>query len=148
MLVRYIPIVVAVGFLIAAGANSTETAPAPDSNPASRMAAGSAPANGPGGEAGGKAPERIREGTKLVDVLGSFQSAGGDSITFSREGGKDSFRVLENLNLQRIGQMLEENRGGTRQWVVSGMITEFRGANYLLVSKFIQAEEKDAAANP
>lgn len=146
MLSRLIPIAVAIAFTIAAGANSTETAPTPENAPASRSSSGSAPANMQGGEAGGKASERLREGTKLVDVIGSFQSAGGDSISFSREGGKDSFRVLENLNLQRISQMLEENRGGTRQWVVSGMITEFRGANYLLVYKFIQADEKNTAA--
>jgi hypothetical protein len=100
----------------------------------------------PGGENGSKASERLREGTKLIDVVGTFQSAGGDSISFSRDGGKDSFRVLENLALQRVSQALDDNRGGTRQWVVSGEITEFRGNNYLLVKKFVQFQEGEAAA--
>ena len=100
----------------------------------------------PGVENGSKASDRLREDTKLIDEVGTFQSAGGDSISFSRDGGKDSLKVLENLNLQRISQVLEENRGGTRRWVVSGIVTEFRGNNYLLVKKFVQAEEKDAAA--
>src|SRR5262245_13157227 len=68
-----------------------------------------------------KRSERLREGTKLVDVIGTFQSAGGDNISFSQEGGKDSFRVLENLWLQRVGQVLEQNQSrGTGKWIVSG----------------------------
>ena len=93
-----------------------------------------------------KASERLREGTKLVDVVGTFQSTGGDSISFFREGGKESFRVLENLALQRVGQALENNLGG-RQWVVSGLITEYRSANYLLLTKaVVRVQEGDGTA--
>lgn len=144
MPVRLILLVAVVAIAFAAAANSTEPAAAP--NASSRPADSGPPGAMPGGENGSKVSDRLREDTKLIDVVGTFQSAGGDSISFSREGGKDSLKVLENLNLQRISQVLEENRGGTRRWVVSGIVTEFRGANYLLVKKFVQAEEKDAAA--
>jgi hypothetical protein len=89
--------------------------------------------------------DRLREGTRLFDVAGTFVSIGTDSVTFSPAGSKDSYRVLENLNLQRISQQLDENRG-TRQWVVSGLITEYRGANYLLVTKaVVQVQDGDSA---
>ncbi len=125
--------------VFAAGAIGVEPAASPVGD-APRMPAGNPPeANN------AKAAERLREGTKLVDVVGTFQSAGGDNISFSRDGGKDSLKVLENLMLQRVSTVLEEN-SGTRQWVVSGEITEFRGANYLLVKKaVVQLQEGYAA---
>lgn len=93
----------------------------------------------------GRPGERLREGTRLVEVVGTFQAIGADGITFSPRGSKDSYRVLENLALERIGRTLDETRG-TRMWVVSGLITEYRGANYLLVSKAVmQAEESGVA---
>jgi hypothetical protein len=100
------------------------------------MSAAAAGANAQGAGEVAKPSERLREGTKLVDVVGTFQAAGGDSILFSREGGKESFRVLENLALQRVGQALENNLNA-RHWIVSGVITEYRGANYLLLTKFV-----------
>src|SRR5262245_133683 len=96
---RPILLVAVVGIALVASANSTEPAAAPSTT--SRPAAGGPPSLGPpgimpGGENGSKASDRLRENTKLIDVLGTFQSAGGDSVSFSRDGGKDSFRVLEN----------------------------------------------------
>jgi hypothetical protein len=44
--------------------------------------------------------------------------------------------VLENLQLERILRTLAESRA-QRQCIVSGVITEFRGANYLLVTKAV-----------
>jgi hypothetical protein len=86
--------------------------------------------------------ERLREGTRLVDERGIFQNLG-DRIAFVPGGDKEPYRVLENLALERIGQKLDEGRG-QQQWIVSGMITEFRGANYLLVTKaVIQLAEGD-----
>ena len=93
----------------------------------------------------GRSGERLREGTRLVDVVGTFQAIGADGITFSPRGSKDSYRVLENLALERIGRALDESRG-TRLWVVSGLITEYRGANYLLISKAVMQAEESAAA--
>ena len=83
----------------------------------------------------------------MTDVVGTFQSVGNDNVSFSLGGNKDSFRVLENLALQRINQVLDENRG-PRQWIVSGLITEYRGSNYILVTKaVIDLKEGDSATN-
>lgn len=89
----------------------------------------------------GKGGERLREGTRLVDVIGTFQTLGADGVTFSPRGSKDSYRVLENLALERIGRALDETRG-VRWWVVSGLITEYRGANYLLVTKAVMQPDE------
>jgi hypothetical protein len=95
--------------------------------------------------AAAKGPERLREGTRLIDVPGAFQSIGADRIAFSPTGSKDSYRVLENQALERVGRALDENRG-PRPWIVSGTITEYHGANYLLVTKAVeQLPEGDAA---
>lgn len=99
-----------------------------------------------GNSSAAKSSERLREGTRLVDVAGTFQSTGPDNISFLANGNKESYRVLQNLALQRISQSLEENRA-LRQWTVSGTITEFRGANYLLVTKaVIQLSETESPA--
>jgi hypothetical protein len=109
------------------------------------LSANSSNANAAGNSGASKANERLREGTKLVDIVGTFQSAGGDSISFSREGSKESFRVLENLALQRVSQALENNLNA-KHWVVSGVITEYRSANYLILTKaVVQLQESDGA---
>jgi hypothetical protein len=101
------------------------------------------------GAVGAKASERLREGTKLIDVVGTFQSIGGESITFTpggSGGNKESFRVLENLALQRVSQVLDENKGA-RQWTVSAEVTEYKGNNYLLLKKIVvHPQEGDTAA--
>jgi hypothetical protein len=126
-----------------ASAKSDDSKAAPARPPQFGEAASSAIA--PGAPAA-KPTERLREGTRLTEIAGSFVAVGGDSITFSPAGSKDSYRVLENLNLQRISQQLDANRG-QRQWIVNGIITEFRGANYLLVNKaVVQLQEGDLAS--
>jgi hypothetical protein len=117
-------------------ANVPLTAPAAGFSPSSQQLG-----------AANKPVERLREGTRLTDVVGTFQSLGNDNVSFSPSGSKDSYRVLENLMLQRISQVLDENRA-LRQWVASGLITEYRGSNYLLVTKaVIKVEEGDSAAS-
>jgi hypothetical protein len=82
-----------------------------------------------------KLTERMREGTRVIDVVGSFQTAG-DRISFHPDGKGESYRVLENLALQRVDEYLGANRG-TPTWTVSGVMTEFRGSNFLLVQKAV-----------
>lgn len=78
---------------------------------------------------------RLREGSKLVSVPGRMELIG-DRTTFTPAEGGDSFRLLENLALERIGQILSDSRDKS-QWEVSGVVTEYRGSNYLLVTKAI-----------
>jgi hypothetical protein len=47
------------------------------------------------------------------------------------------YTVLENLGLQRVMRVIRGNPEITR-WSVSGLVTEFEGANYLLVSRAIR----------
>jgi hypothetical protein len=115
-------------------------APPPSKGPAVRLPQS---AGGQKSDDGGK---RLREGTKLIDVTGTFQATGADSVSFLASGNKESYRVLQNLALQRVSYSLEENRA-LRQWIISGTITKYRGANYLLITKaVIQLPEGEAAA--
>jgi hypothetical protein len=91
-----------------------------------------------------KSAERKREGTRIVNELGTFQNLG-DRLAFLPAGDNESYRVLENLALERVDRALDETRG-QRQWVVSGVLTEFRGTNYLLITKaIIRLQEGDTA---
>lgn len=76
--------------------------------------------------------KRIREGQRVVGKIGRFNS-GGDRVVF--ESGELKLNVLENLNLERIAAVVDLD--STATWLVNGTITEFRGQNYLLVTKVI-----------
>ncbi len=89
---------------------------------------------------------RLREGSMLTDQLGAFKSSG-DRVVFHPADQEDSLQVLENLALERIWKMLDEARG--RQWCVNGMITEYRGRNYLLIERAVlRAQSAGAVASP
>jgi hypothetical protein len=145
---RIVLALVLAAFASLALAQNREPAGSAANVPISTPAATDSPQPGYSSALGNTKPaERLREGTRLTDMIGTFQSIGNDSVSFSPGGNKDSFRVLENLALQRIGQVLDENRG-PRQWIVSGLITEYRGSNYLLVTKaVIQLQEGDSATS-
>ena len=87
------------------------------------------------GPAGAKPAERQREGTKLVDQIGTFEFLG-DRAAFVPAGGKESYRVLENLALERISRQQGDVRS-SQEWLVSGVLTEYRGTNYLLVTRAV-----------
>jgi hypothetical protein len=78
---------------------------------------------------------RIREGTALVEQAGVFQTAG-DRVTFLTSDGQRRFVVLENLQLERISRAVGDSLTPP-QWTVSGMVTEFCGANYLFVDRAV-----------
>ncbi len=77
----------------------------------------------------------LREGTRLVDESGQFQLNGQRMVFVASEGNR-RFILLENLNLERIARVLGE---GDKQsvWRVSGSVTEYHGANYLLVERAV-----------
>jgi hypothetical protein len=81
--------------------------------------------------------QRRREGD-LFQAPGRFESTG-DRITFYADEGEEVFRVLENLALERIARVLEDpsGLGGSRKWNVTGVVTEYRGSNYLLIERAI-----------
>jgi hypothetical protein len=81
------------------------------------------------------AATRLREGAQIVQQLGAFHDTG-DRIIFQPRGAKLEFPALENLALERIARVLDETRT-PRLWSVSGNITEFKGSNYLFVTRAV-----------
>jgi len=79
--------------------------------------------------------DRIRQGTELTNQLGTFRLTG-DRITFFTKLGKGRFVVLENLALERVAQMIEDNPQQLN-WLVSGVMMEYQGANYLLIQRAV-----------
>jgi hypothetical protein len=89
---------------------------------------------------------RLREGSKLVDQIGEFQKSG-ERINFFSKDGHGVLRVLENLALERVGRVLDDNPA-TRDWSVSGVVTEFRGENYLLLTRAVLKARTDSGNAP
>ena len=81
--------------------------------------------------------KREREGVSITAVKGIFKEAG-DRFTFypTKEGRPTNrfYVILENLALERINRIYTEG-GQERFWTVSGRLTEYRGSNYLMISK-------------
>ena len=79
---------------------------------------------------------RLREGTKITDVLGTFKVTG-DRANFYVKETNQRFGGLENLNLARVVNTII-NSPDEHEWAVSGIITEYRGSNYVLITKVIR----------
>jgi hypothetical protein len=84
---------------------------------------------------GGQVNGRWREGSRLIDKLGYFKVAG-DRATFVSSDGKLKFDGLENLAIERISRTIGDSPDPL-EWSISGIITECRGANYLLVTQAV-----------
>jgi len=80
--------------------------------------------------------EQYREGMQLENERGEFQRSAGRWL-FRCDSNGAQFLVLENLGLQRVAEQAKESPDDTR-WTASGLITEFRGARYLLLSRAVQ----------
>lgn len=79
---------------------------------------------------------RLREGSRLNNVVGRFRSTG-DSLTFIDSENRE-IGGLPNLNLERISRMLQAaDEPESITWSVSGTVTEFSGKNYLLISRAV-----------
>lgn len=74
-----------------------------------------------------------REGTHLRDERGRFQ-LNGTRVIFVPADGKARYVGLENLNLQRIAQIVGGDLDAV-EWTVSGLVTEYQGTNYLLITR-------------
>lgn len=89
--------------------------------------------------------DRLREGVAL-DVEGSFKLTG-DRIMFYSSADKRRFGTLENLNLERIARMVSDSPDPL-QWSVSGTVTEYQGANYLLISRAVLKSKPQRRTGP
>jgi hypothetical protein len=76
--------------------------------------------------------ERLREGTNLR-LKGRFDLVG-ERATFYAEDGKASFKTLENLALQRVVAAVRDSTD-SRLWNVDATVTEYQGANFLLIRR-------------
>lgn len=136
---------VLLGLSLASQAVNQTAAEQPSTSLAPSAALAAGPLRGPPSSPEGK-EERLREGMKITQIVGRFEAAG-EQVTFIRGDGKESLRALQNLALERIVQSIQEERG-RYQWVVSGVITEFRGANYLLITRAVISGRDQSSANP
>jgi len=75
---------------------------------------------------------RLREGTKVNDLVGSVGQTGQRYTLFVDTNG-NRFVLLENLMLERILRS-QASYPEQVQWKVSGTVTEFQGQNYLLIN--------------
>jgi hypothetical protein len=75
---------------------------------------------------------RVREGT-VLDTTGYFKVSG-DRALFTTADGTARYTGLENLNLERVAIAVSENPDQLL-WNVTGTVTEYRGTNYLLVTR-------------
>lgn len=91
------------------------------------------------------ASHHLREGTELVDQPGYFKITG-DRVTFFSAHNNADFVGLENLNLERIARAIANNPAQLK-WQVTGTITEYRGANFLLVKRAILTPEGTSSDN-
>lgn len=103
--------------------------------------------DGPGGQLERLTGQSVlREGTTLDRATGRFEATGARMVFVSQDE-TQKLVVLENLGLQRVGRALEDATGPL-VWTVSGRITEYRGANYLLITHAVThgqpSEEPDA----
>jgi len=92
-----------------------------------------------------KTKDRLREGTELVDVTGHFKLTG-DRATFYLADGSARFNGLENLTLERVSTVIAEDPTPMER-IVTGKITEFKGNNYLLITRAI-LKAKSPAQQP
>ena len=88
----------------------------------------------------------LREGEKFDKTIGEFLRVDG-RIQFSPAGGAAKMTVLENRAAERVDRELESTRT-RRKWSVSGVVTEFRGKNFLLVKHAVlrlRSEEDESS---
>ncbi len=78
---------------------------------------------------------RLREGTELREVPGQFLQVDG-RFEFASADGVYRLRMLENLALERAARKVSDSPQGV-VWNVSGIVTEYEGANYLLVKRIV-----------
>jgi hypothetical protein len=94
----------------------------------------------------GKPKDRVREGTELQDVLGTFRLTG-DRATFYPADGTGKFGGLENQTLERVATVIAADPA-SMEWLVTGTITEFRGNNYILVTRAILKAKPSSLTKP
>ena len=81
------------------------------------------------------AKQRLREGTQIVDRVGTIRLSGQRYVFQSSTDGVE-LRLLENLALERVIRTQDELRED-RPWTVSGIVAEYQGENFLLLTRAV-----------
>ena len=76
---------------------------------------------------------KIREGQLIKDEKAKFKS-NGIRFMLHRSGDHRPLTVLENLALERVAEYISKS-GANATWLVEGTITEYRGENYILLTR-------------
>lgn len=129
-------------FVVAAGAGWTFAQPGAHTRDAAIVPADGSPSSSRSApddptSRGSRRPAgaRLREGTEIRDVPGQFIQVDG-RFEFVSMDGSQRLRLLENLALERASRKVEETAQNVT-WSVSGVVTEYRGVNYLLVKRVV-----------
>ncbi len=130
-------VLVGIGALRAQPPAASKSVPALASAPRKSSPGAEAIAGGASAAADAEEGELRREGTQLRDERGHFE-LNGTRVIFASADKKTRFVGLENLNLQRISQIMGSDFDQV-EWIVSGLVTEYQGANYLLVTRAAKA---------
>jgi hypothetical protein len=88
---------------------------------------------------------RHREGTQVVARRGRIERRG-ERFVFLGVEPAVQWMVLENLALERILRVIETEESDNVEWTVDGMVTEFRGVNYLLLRRTVVRSAGERAA--
>ena len=79
--------------------------------------------------------QRLREGTQMVDRVGTVRLSGQRYVFHDPQDGTE-LRLLENLALERVIRTQDELRED-RPWTISGVVTEYQGENFLLLTRAV-----------
>ena len=88
---------------------------------------------------------RHREGTQVVGRRGRIERRGERFVFLGAEPAVQ-WIVFENLALERILRVIEAEESDNLEWTVDGMVTEFRGVNYLLLRRTVVRSAGERAA--
>ena len=76
---------------------------------------------------------RLHEGGEIINQAGYFRTSGG-RLAFESTDKTTRVIVLENRNLEQVAQTIADD-ASQLEWIVSGKISEYRGASFLLLSR-------------
>lgn len=148
--------------LVRAAAFGADPAPAPGPPQGLRTAPVASPLLAPGAPSSAtptdakssnrQGPEtaqfRRREGSEIIDGVGRFERRG-DRVAFLMGDHHAPLVALENLALERVLRVMDEDGLGPIEWRVTGTLTEFRGANYLMIRRaMVKPEAGPPAPKP
>lgn len=88
----------------------------------------------------------IREGTVMQSQHVVFRVSN-NLVVLTTANGSERFTCLQNLNLQRVTDVLRDNPTLT-DWTVDFIVTEYRGENYALIQRAVLSSTAQRTSDP